>query len=103
VFIITGGYVGCGYELSKMLYQHNGTVYVAGRSPEKGNRAVEALKKEFPDSQGKAEFLKLDLADLSTIKASVEAFTSKENRLDVLTNNAGVMFPPSGSKTEQVG
>lgn len=52
----------------------------------------------YPDSKGKAEFLKVDLADLNTIKPAVQEFLSKETRLDVLTNNAGVMTPPSGSK-----
>lgn len=43
----------------------------------------------------------LDLADLSTIKASAEEFLSKEDKLHVLFNNAGVMMPPNGSKTAQ--
>lgn len=46
-------------------------------------------------------FLKLDLNDLSTIKASVKEFLTKESRLDVLWNNAGVMVPPAGSETKQ--
>lgn len=46
-------------------------------------------------------FLKLDLDDLTTIKASAEEFLRKEKRLDVLWNNAGVMVPPQGSKTKQ--
>ena len=46
-------------------------------------------------------FLELDLADLTTIKASAEKFLSKETKLDVLFNNAGVMCPPQGSKTPQ--
>ncbi|MCJ1307887.1 hypothetical protein MMC25_001535 [Agyrium rufum] len=102
VFIVTGGYTGCGYELTRMLYEKNGTIYVAGRSPNKGASAIEQLKKTVPNSKGRIEFLKLDLADLSTIKASAEEFISKEERLDVLTNNAGVMVPPSNSFTPQV-
>ncbi len=35
ISLITGGYAGCGYELSKMLYHLNGAVYVAGRSESK--------------------------------------------------------------------
>jgi len=48
-------------------------------------------------------YLHLDLSDLSTIKASAQEFLSKEERLDVLFNNAGVMLGPKGegSKTAQ--
>jgi NAD(P)-dependent dehydrogenase (short-subunit alcohol dehydrogenase family) len=46
-------------------------------------------------------FLHLDLDDLTTIKKSAEEFLSKEKKLDVLWNNAGVMIPPQGSKTKQ--
>jgi retinol dehydrogenase 12 len=97
VHIVTGGYTGCGLELVKSLYQHNATVFVAGRSEDKGSKAIAALKEQFPSSKGRLEFLHLDLADQSTIKASAEAFMSKESRLDTLTNNAGVMNPPAGS------
>ncbi|KAG9686743.1 NAD(P)-binding protein, partial [Aureobasidium melanogenum] len=101
VFIVTGGYAGIGYELSKILYQHDGTVYVAGRSEEKGNRAISEIRAAVPDSKGKLVFMHIDLADLTTIKPGVEKFLAQESRLDVLTNNAGVMTPPSGSKTAQ--
>ena len=98
---MTGGYAGCGYELVKILYEKNATVYVAGRSQDKASVAIEQLKKAYPASKGKVEFLKLDLSDLSTVKPAAEEFMSKESRLDVLTNNAGVMVPPKGSKDAQ--
>lgn len=43
-------------------------------------------------------FLKLDLSDLSTIAGAAAEFQAREQRLDVLTNNAGVMMPPPGSR-----
>lgn len=101
VFIVTGGYAGVGKELSQMLYAHHGTVYIAGRSKDKADAAIAAIKANTPSSDGRLEFLQLDLADLPTIKASAEDFLRREQRLDVLTNNAGVMTPPVGSKTEQ--
>ncbi|OQN98076.1 hypothetical protein B0A48_15908 [Cryoendolithus antarcticus] len=101
VFIVTGGYAGVGKELCKILYQHNGTIYVAGRSDSKAKSAIDEISKLHPNSQGKLEFLHLDLADLTTIKKSAETFLAKEQRLDVLTNNAGVMTPPIGSITTQ--
>jgi retinol dehydrogenase-12 len=90
VFIVTGGYAGIGYELSKILYKHDGTVYVAGRSQEKGDKAIASIREAVPNSKGKLEFMHIDLADLTTIKPGVEKFLSQESRLDVLTNNAGV-------------
>jgi len=101
VFIVTGGYAGVGLELSRILYSRHGTVYIAGRSSTKGHTAIESIQSQHPSSDGRLEFLSLDLADLSTIKPSVDDFCRRERRLDVLTNNAGVMTPPVGSRTAQ--
>ena len=65
---------------------------MAARSEEKSQTAIESIKQKTPNSRGKLEFLYLDLADLSKIKAAVEAFLAKETRLDVLFNNAGIMM-----------
>ena len=91
-----------GYELVKILYQNNANVYLAGRTEKKCLDALETIKKAFPESKGAIEWLKLDLADLPTIKSSAETFLKKETRLDWLCNNAGVMRPPAGSKSPQV-
>ncbi len=84
-----------------MLYGADGIVYIAGRNKPKADRAIASLKSTCPNSSGRLEFMPLDLSDLATIKPAVEAFTSRENRLDVLTNNAGVMMPPPYSKDTQ--
>lgn len=99
--IITGGYTGVGKELVKILYQKGMKIYIAGRTKSKYDTALADIQKEFPNADGHIEFLQLDLADLPTIKASADEFLAKEQRLDVLTNNAGVMVPPVGSKTAQ--
>ena len=99
---MTGGASGVGSELVKILYGKNATVYVAARSQEKSVKTIEWVKKEHPSSRGKVIFLYLDLGDLTGIKKSADEFLAKEQRLDVLWNNAGVMTPPAGTKTEQV-
>lgn len=101
VFIVTGSSSGVGKELAQILYAKNAKVYVAARSEEKANAAISNIISKFPNSKGALIFLKLDLEDLSTIKKSAEEFLSKEDKLDVLWNNAGVMMPPQGSKTKQ--
>lgn len=86
-----------------MLFQHNGTVYVAARSREKASAAIQSITANSPVSKGKIYFLHLDLANLTGVKDSVKEFLEREVRLDVLWNNAGVLTPPEGSKTLQVG
>ncbi|KAJ4009605.1 short-chain alcohol dehydrogenase [Fusarium irregulare] len=98
VHIVTGGYAGCGQELVKILYQKNATIYVAGRSESKALESISDIKDRYPSSKGRLEFLAVDLSALSSIKKAVQTFEAKETRLDVLTNNAGVMWPPAGSK-----
>lgn len=101
VFIVTGSSSGFGKELAKILYQRNAKVYIAVRSESKARAAMDELKTLYPDSKGQLVYLHLDLADLASIKASALDFISREMRLDVLWNNAGVMLPPEGSKTVQ--
>ena len=97
---MTGGYSGLGEKLSDILYSANATVYIAGRSPEKGQNAIKSIQSRHPTSRGKVIFLYVDLADLTTVKPAVQEFLSKEERLDVLWNNAGFMYEES-SKTNQ--
>lgn len=68
----------------------NATVYLAARSPSKGNEAIAQLESE---TGKRAKFLELDLADLRTVRKAAEAFLEREERLDILFNN-GFVEPP---------
>ncbi|KAK4216896.1 hypothetical protein QBC37DRAFT_77699 [Rhypophila decipiens] len=109
VFVVTGGYSGVGLELARILYRHHGRVYIAGRSETKAREAIDDIIRSATantgsgceENVGSLKFLHLDLSDLQTIKPAVQAFQSKEARLDVLFNNAGVAQPPLGSLSAQ--
>jgi len=60
-------------------------VYIATRSAEKAQVAIDELKQ----ATGKESvfLLKLDLADLESIKAAAEEFMGKESELHTLYNN----------------
>ena len=89
VFLITGASSGCGEALARILFQHNAKVYVAARSREKASKAIDGIKKAFPNSKGQLVFLSLDLGNLDSIRQSALEFTSAESKLDVLWLNAG--------------
>ncbi|KAI0100800.1 hypothetical protein GGR51DRAFT_531733 [Nemania sp. FL0031] len=101
VTIVTGSNTGLGKELAQILYSNNAKVYMLARSEEKTKKAIDSIKAAVPKSSGKLVYLHLDLADLPTIKSTVEKFLSLESELHLLFNNAGVAFPQSGSKTKQ--
>jgi retinol dehydrogenase-12 len=51
--------------------------------------------------KGELIFLRLDLADLTTIKISAMEFLAKETRLDSIWHNAGVMIPSDDTPPTQ--
>jgi len=96
--IITGSNTGIGYETARVLLLHNAHVIIASRSRER----VEAAVLSLSQSTGKGEnvqFIALDLADLSSIRAFSENYLSLNRPLHLLINNAGIMALPERSLT----
>lgn len=90
--IVTGANVGLGYEAVKMLSRRNADVILASRSIQRGDEARKAIINEVPGA--KIQVMKLDLADLQSIRDFADEFTRDYEKLDVLLNNAGVMWCP---------
>jgi NAD(P)-dependent dehydrogenase (short-subunit alcohol dehydrogenase family) len=61
-------------------------VYIASRSKEKSETAIEELKRET----GKESlfYIQLDLSDLVSVQTAAEEFIAKETALHTLYNNA---------------
>jgi NAD(P)-dependent dehydrogenase (short-subunit alcohol dehydrogenase family) len=90
-FIVTGANTGLGFEAAKVLAAKGARVLLACRSQAKAETAMAQIGRET--SGADLAFLPLDQADIVSIRAAAE-LAEKEPRLDVLINNAGVMFPP---------
>ncbi|KAI1139780.1 NAD(P)-binding protein [Hypoxylon sp. FL0543] len=101
VIIVTGSNTGIGKETTRILYSKNAKVYMMARSEEKTRRAIDDIKAAVPNSTGDLIYIRLDLADLPSIKTSAEEFLRRERKLDLLFNNAGVAYPEKGSTTKQ--
>jgi len=97
--IVTGGNGGIGRETARVLLSKGAKVYIATRSQEKSEKAIEELKRDT--GKDTVFFLKLDLADFVSIKAAAEDFIGKESELHMLYNNGGVMYPPVDMVTSQ--
>ncbi len=77
VILITGGSSGIGKSVGEFLKQKDFTVYGTSRHPEKIQNHPFNL-------------MALDVKDMASIKKAVANIVSKEGRLDVLINNAGM-------------
>ncbi|KAM6506789.1 hypothetical protein FALCPG4_018616 [Fusarium falciforme] len=96
VILVTGGNVGLGYETIRQLSKHNpARIYLGARSQQKAEKAISDLRQENPKANP-IEFLEIDLASFASVKAAAAKFLSKETRLDILMNNAGIMMVPEG-------
>ena len=97
IAVVTGSNSGIGFETARVLAENGATVIMAVRSLEKGEAAANKIRENFPKADLKV--MKLDLANLESVKNFAENFKKDYSRLDLLINNAGVMIPPY-SKTE---
>jgi NAD(P)-dependent dehydrogenase (short-subunit alcohol dehydrogenase family) len=75
---------------------------MACRSEEKAREAIHRLRETLSfTSNINITYLPLDLSSLSSIHTSAARFLEKEERLDVLFCNAGVMVPDRREVTKE--
>jgi len=95
--VITGSTEGIGYEDALALAAAGWNVIMMGRNAQKGAESIARIYQANP--KAKVSFEKIDLADLSSIKAFALRMTSKGQAINLLINNAGVMTPPKRLET----
>jgi len=88
VVIITGANKGIGKEATKQIAKLGAKVYMACRSLDSAEQAREEIIKETGNQNIFVNYL--DLSDVDSIYNFAESFKQKENKLDVLINNAGM-------------
>ncbi len=97
--LITGANSGLGLEAATVLSQKGGSIIMAVRDLEKGKEAVEKIKTKNPN--GKLDLMRLDLADLNSVRKFSDEFHARYSALHILINNAGIMYPRKREETKQ--
>ena len=90
VAIVTGANTGIGYETAAVLARHGAHVVLAVRNLEKGNAALARIIAASPKAD--ATLQQLDLTSLDSVRRAAEALRKAYSRIDLLVNNAGVMY-----------
>ncbi|MEO3758741.1 SDR family NAD(P)-dependent oxidoreductase [Mycobacterium sp. B14F4] len=95
--IVTGANSGLGYDTAAILAEKGAHVVLAVRNLDKGAEAVESIKKTTPNAV--VALQQLDLSSLAGIRKAADELRATHPRIDLLINNAGVMYVPTRETT----
>ncbi|WP_322858614.1 SDR family NAD(P)-dependent oxidoreductase [Mycobacterium europaeum] len=92
VAVITGANTGLGYETAAALADHGARVVLAVRNLDKGKDAAARITAKSPGAD--VVLQELDLTSLDSVRAAAERLKADYDHIDLLINNAGVMYTP---------
>ena len=84
--IVTGGTSGIGLAIAKALADAGAKVVIAGRSKERGEEALEALRADGLD----ADFHPCDVGNAESVSALIREVVSSRGGLNVMVNSAAI-------------
>ena len=91
--LVTGANTGIGYHIAEMLAKNGAHVLMGCRSMDRAQSARDDILKAVPGAE--IDIVELDLEDMASVRAAAAGIDS----LDLLINNAGIMWVPHGIGT----
>lgn len=98
VAIVTGSNTGLGYDTARVLAARGAQVVMAVRDTAKGEAAAARIRGITPRADVTVH--KLDLGSLDSVRTASAELAAAYPRIDLLINNAGVMYPPKQSTAD---
>jgi len=96
--IVTGSNTGLGYDNARVLAARGAKVVMAVRDTAKGEEAAARIRTLTPGADVAVH--KLDLGSLASVRAAGAELAAAYPRIDLLINNAGVMYPPKSTTAD---
>jgi NAD(P)-dependent dehydrogenase (short-subunit alcohol dehydrogenase family) len=90
--VVTGANTGLGFETARVLAARGASVVLAVRDTDKGKAAAARIAGTAPAATVTVQ--PLDLTSLESVRAAAAELRARHPAIDLLVNNAGVMFPP---------
>lgn len=85
--VITGGASGIGKSIVQRFLEAGANCLAADLNQE----ALEALKEEFAEFDGKLDTVKVDVSNRADVEAMVDRAVDTFGKMDIIVNNAGIM------------
>jgi len=95
VVLVTGSTTGIGEACARVFAESGAAVMVSGRNEPRGRKVVEAIR----SAGGRAELTVVDLRAAGACERLVAATIERLGRLDVLVNNAGILYSATAADT----
>lgn len=94
VVLVSGSSTGMGRVTAERLARAGHTVWAGMRDPQGRNAAAAGELRALASQEGlQLRPVPLDVQSNESVKAAVEAVLAESGRIDVLMNNAGLMYP----------
>ncbi len=97
-YVITGANAGAGFEATRILLSKGAKVVMLNRSAEKSQAAIQQLTQEF-GAAADVSFVRMDLAELSSVKDAAARLLETVPRIDALICNAAIAQVPTQKRT----
>ncbi|KAF1957098.1 putative short chain dehydrogenase [Byssothecium circinans] len=103
VVLITGANQGIGFAAAEVFAQSKQGyhILVGSRNATRGEEAVSKLLERRTNADSNIATLTLDVSSSESIKAAIETISTRYGKLDVLVNNAGVLYGPTGTSDKR--
>ncbi|MER6639637.1 SDR family NAD(P)-dependent oxidoreductase [Streptomyces microflavus] len=100
VAVVTGANSGLGLQTARALAARGAHVVLAVRDLDKGRRAAAQISDRVPGAR--LGLQQLDLASLASVRTAAGELREAHPRIDLLINNAGVMYTPRQKRSRVV-
>lgn len=96
--VVTGSNTGLGFDTARVLAARGAQVVLACRDTAKADAAAAQIRTLTPGAQVSVQ--KLDLGSLASVRDAAAELAAAHPRIDLLINNAGVMYPPKSTTAD---
>lgn len=96
--VVTGANSGIGFEAAAVLARRGADTVLACRDTGKADAAAARMTAAAPGAT--VSVVRLDLASLDSVRAAAAQILARHERLDLLINNAGLMWPAYGKTAD---
>ena len=97
-YVITGANAGVGFQAARILLKKGAEVVMLNRSAEKSTAAIAELKAEF-GAEAAVRLIRMDLSDLSSMRAAAQDLLTSTPQIDALICNAAIAQVPTQKLT----